>query len=119
MEWPVLMLVFCEIVYVPQEETKPMHCECQAHSWDFSPAPLPGSWVLLHQSGERLRETKGKRRISQENLLEEVALSYDVKQEQEAEREPEYMECSGGMRWLGSQRWRPGERTGECMPMCV
>lgn len=82
--------------------------------------PLPGSWVLLHESGERLEEeTSGKRRISQENLLEDVALSYDVKQEQEAERGPEYRECSGRMRWLGSERWRPGQRTSECTPMCV
>lgn len=64
--------------------------------------PLPGSWVLLHESGERLEgETRGKRRISQENLLEDVALSYDVKQEQEPERARVQ-----GMFWQDETAWK-------------
>ena len=48
--------------------------------------PLPGGWLLLQESAETLEgETKGKRRISQENFLEEAALSYEVKQEEDAE----------------------------------
>lgn len=33
--------------------------------------------------------------------------------------EPGNRECSGGMGWLGSKRWRSGKRTWERMPACV
>lgn len=42
---------------------------------------FPGSWVLLHEFAEKSEvETKGKRRIFQENFLEEIVLIYDALQ---------------------------------------
>ena len=75
--------------------------------------------MLLQESAETVDgETKVKR-ISRENFLEELAPSHDVKQEEDAERRPGDRECSRGMEWIGSKRWRPGKRTCECRCMCV
>lgn len=81
------MVGFCETVSSPQEKSK---------AWLWVPDQLlvlpfllllfrsssRELGVVVHESAEKLKGgTKAKRRIFQENFLEEVALSYDAKQE--------------------------------------